>query len=749
MPAMPDHRTEPAATLAASVLALVEHAQVPLASKTVRVLVSFLSGKEIAAEHLGRIAAYERERLLAQRAVPRLCSALVPDGTALVPRVWCAGSWPLARRIRAGDAVRVWPARAAQLCAQLALQYDGCDVEALKDLTSELVGEALGPIFQMPLESRADWQLIAAEMGRQLPGPGVAQPSTDQEQAAALLDDGLPAVAQYFGMSHGLQQALAEGQLRAADDDEDGSPLIELLRFRTRDAGRAAELAVFLCGMAMLARSRGRPVSPDHYAEANGLNAAELRRLLDRWQAAMPEDPQGLSWRLSRELRTLELDQLLNTRVHTGRPNSAVGSIVDPVHGLIALQQWEGDLLGTVELQRLRSVALFGSANLRFPGAGTTWLEHAMRSAAVAGSLAEQVASTSGAGDERDLRQLARAVGLVKDVGRLPFQAAIAEQSDLLKHNDGHRLTELAASSGALRASAHATRALRCLARPQDASVEERLAIEIAQVASWIATMQAAAALGLSRAGVVAPSQLLTGALIVDHDGSPPRLAIDLRTTRSRLRTELVEELIELYAAEATMRDHLERDPLLGTADAMITRAIELWLAASGATDRPHGHLSTHSEAGLVDLLVAAPHDAPAADDDRLQRAARLAQAMRERRIHKRAAWTDPGGDVDLDRCELKALSAALTDGLTIDEDDVLLVHQDRRVLSVEALHIRDREFNGSFSQWRERTGMAPVQPMLGRRVLLSVRPGVAGAAIEKLVRRFQAALGPDCWVAD
>jgi hypothetical protein len=750
-------RIEPRNTLAASVLALVEHAQAPLASKTVRVLLSVITGKEVKAEHLGRIAAYERERLLDQRAIPRLCAALKPDGTAIVPRVWCPGTWVLARRVQAGDAVIRWPARAAQLCAEVVAQYEAFEVSALRELALDLTGEALGRIFHPALQSPQDWQRLAAEMGRQLPGPGVAQPSVDQKRAAQQLDDRLSAVARYFGMSEAAADEPPQlGRLRVAAEDEDGESLIDLLRSRTRDEGRAAELATFLSGMTMLCRARNRPVSPDQYAELNGLEAVELRRLLERWQAAVPEegDPQDLSWRLSRELRSRELYQLLSVRVHAGRRFDLTEqrqSIFDPLSGLIRFDEVETDLLASIDLERLRSVRLFGSAQMRFPAATTTLLEHAMRTAALAGELAKQAAAQPRGDTSLEVQRLARTAALLADAGRLPFERAIAEHADVLDRSDAERFGEVARRLDLTHRSGRASRALHALARGDDAGAEAVLAVEIAQVSSWIRTMQAASAFGLSRQGVVAPSQQLTESLGLDLDGRMPHLAVELRSARSRLRTELVEELVGLHNAEATLHHWLERDAVVAAADAMIARAVELWARALSGSDDPVRLLAKYSDSGLVDVLAAAEADrgTGAADHALLRRAAHLAQGVRDRHLHEPVAWTAPEHEPALEREEVRTLQAALLDDLPVGEDDVLLVFHGRRRLAVDSLRVRDGEFVGYLNDWLERSGMPQVQEALAGRLMLVARSDVDETVRRELVRMLQKRLEPELMVPD
>lgn len=307
-----------AGSLPAVLVDLLEHAMVPLPSKTARVLLSMTTGRTVTAEHFGRIAAYERERLLKQRAVPRLCAALTPSGQALVPRVWAVGTWRLARRIQTASAVQVWDARAIAIICDVARWHNAYRDRTLRGAAQELSLEVLG---QAPALEDADaWEELAAAARARLPGPGVAGHSTDQMDAErSLLAREVPAAAQYFGAPAAARSQRRSG-LEVPAWGGDAVPLIDLLRKRAGGEARAAELASLLAGMALLARRRQEPVEPYEYAEIVGMDEDAVRWLLERWRAALPEEasPARLAWQLAQLDGLQELHRLLDVPVSTG-----------------------------------------------------------------------------------------------------------------------------------------------------------------------------------------------------------------------------------------------------------------------------------------------------------------------------------------------------------------------------------------------------------------------------------------------
>ncbi len=89
--------------------------------------------------------------------------------------------------------------------------------------------------------------------------------------------------------------------------------------------------------------------------------------------------------------------------------------IHDPVHGSIRLTGLSQRLLESGELQRLGHIKQLGLANLVFPGANHTRLEHSLGAFHIADRLAREMEM-----DEED-RQLLTTAALLHDVGHGPF----------------------------------------------------------------------------------------------------------------------------------------------------------------------------------------------------------------------------------------------------------------------------------------------------------------------------------------
>jgi HD superfamily phosphohydrolase len=87
----------------------------------------------------------------------------------------------------------------------------------------------------------------------------------------------------------------------------------------------------------------------------------------------------------------------------------------DPVHGSIRVSGLSMDLLDSAELQRLAHIKQLGLANLVFPGANHTRLEHSLGAFHIADRLARELEL-----EEEDRRRLA-AAAILHDVGHGPF----------------------------------------------------------------------------------------------------------------------------------------------------------------------------------------------------------------------------------------------------------------------------------------------------------------------------------------
>src|SRR4051794_35274407 len=113
---------DPNPSIADSLAALLDRAQVPLPGRTLRAMAAAVRGQSIDAGRLTRIAAFERERFVRNSNPPRLCVAIDEHGVELRPRVWARGQWRLARRIATDDVRVAWDAQAALLALELRKQ---------------------------------------------------------------------------------------------------------------------------------------------------------------------------------------------------------------------------------------------------------------------------------------------------------------------------------------------------------------------------------------------------------------------------------------------------------------------------------------------------------------------------------------------------------------------------------------------------------------------------------------------------
>src|SRR5262245_53632882 len=102
-------RTRGETSLAAATVELISEFDVPVQTQAVRVLLNE-RGRVVTAEHLGRLAAYERDDFLRTGLPPRLCSVIDVHAELVSPRWWALGQWPLQRRILTAESKSAWSA---------------------------------------------------------------------------------------------------------------------------------------------------------------------------------------------------------------------------------------------------------------------------------------------------------------------------------------------------------------------------------------------------------------------------------------------------------------------------------------------------------------------------------------------------------------------------------------------------------------------------------------------------------------
>jgi hypothetical protein len=188
-------------SLAAAVVGILEEFQCPVPTDAMRVILND-RGRRARAEHLGRLAAYEREDFLRTRMPPRLCSVIDRDARAVRPRGWALGEWRLQRRIITEDVRPIWFATlAVRLCLDLADRREppGSPIDTLA-LGS--AARAIGPQhFDVPM-SREEWMALRERVYAPYTGAlnNLDGPTGEQYAAEArLMSAGTPAVDLYFG----------------------------------------------------------------------------------------------------------------------------------------------------------------------------------------------------------------------------------------------------------------------------------------------------------------------------------------------------------------------------------------------------------------------------------------------------------------------------------------------------------------------------------------------------------------------
>jgi len=93
--------------------------------------------------------------------------------------------------------------------------------------------------------------------------------------------------------------------------------------------------------------------------------------------------------------------------------------IMDPIYGLLKLNDVEREIVDTAEFQRLRRIKQLSSANFVYPSANHTRFEHSLGAMHLAGVMGE-VLTNKGYISSDEIQKL-RLAGLLHDVGHGPF----------------------------------------------------------------------------------------------------------------------------------------------------------------------------------------------------------------------------------------------------------------------------------------------------------------------------------------
>lgn len=188
-------------SLASHVIALLEDFQSPIPTDAVRVILNDRGGK-VTAEHLGRLAAYEREMWLRTLSPPTLCSAIDTHAATVKPRWWALGDWRLQRRIMTDDVRPIWfTALGERLCLTLADRTDPAG-SPLATLALSCAARVLGErYFNAPMspEQWLDLRRMIYEPHNGALNNRAGATRQQSEAEAMLVDARLPAVDLYFG----------------------------------------------------------------------------------------------------------------------------------------------------------------------------------------------------------------------------------------------------------------------------------------------------------------------------------------------------------------------------------------------------------------------------------------------------------------------------------------------------------------------------------------------------------------------
>jgi hypothetical protein len=285
--------------LATTVDQILSETQVPVETGPMRILVSAIRDEEVTAERLARLASFERENFLKTREPPRLCSALYPDGTTPPRRVWAAGGWRVARRVLSPDSERGRLAAVGIYACTLIVDH-GLQDERIGPLAHGFAAQSVGPIagyYPGPIEQ---WQELRQKL-RQVPvGPGVTNPTREQEAVEAALQQAeLTPFSLYFGLD--APAGVSGGQpreLRLAVGDERGAIAFDdLVRQRARSVEEARDVLAYVEAFGRQLDDLGRPPSLGEFSERWQVDPPTAGAERHRFASIFPgeEDPAAVS----------------------------------------------------------------------------------------------------------------------------------------------------------------------------------------------------------------------------------------------------------------------------------------------------------------------------------------------------------------------------------------------------------------------------------------------------------------------
>jgi hypothetical protein len=188
-------------SLAVRVSSVLDELQCPIATPAMRIILGD-RGSAVRAEHLSRLAAYQREDFLRTHVPPELCWTIEPDGKPTTPRWWARPDWRLERRIRTEDVSRIWHARLAEwLSIDLSRSPAGRD-SAIITLALGSAALALGSqVFDVP-RTEDDWVALHEQVYGPYQGALNNRAGVTRQQAEAeirLISEGRSSFDLLFG----------------------------------------------------------------------------------------------------------------------------------------------------------------------------------------------------------------------------------------------------------------------------------------------------------------------------------------------------------------------------------------------------------------------------------------------------------------------------------------------------------------------------------------------------------------------
>lgn len=112
--------------------------------------------------------------------------------------------------------------------------------------------------------------------------------------------------------------------------------------------------------------------------------------------------------------------------------------IRDPLHGDIRLTEFEWQLLNSKECQRLRWIKQLGFANLVYPGAEHSRLNHSIGTLFTADRILRSMEERTGKPFDAEERLMARCYALLHDLSHIPYGHTLEDELGLYSRHDGN-----------------------------------------------------------------------------------------------------------------------------------------------------------------------------------------------------------------------------------------------------------------------------------------------------------------------